>query len=211
MPAELRCFDAQCGARYAITEVLYNCPKCGALIEASYDFDADPAALKRLFRERRMSNAPLDASGVWRYRELFPFLDDFSPVVTLAGREHAVARCTHRGAVRRARSNRVQASGIQSDRFVQRQRNDLRSGAGAPAGHAARGVRVHRQHVGIDGRLRCGGRPRRADFPAARKYFFREAFAGARIWREHVRSGGELRSDSGAGARAGGTRWESIC
>ena len=83
MPAELRCFDAQCGARYAITEVLYNCPKCGALIEASYDFDADPAALKRLFRERRMSNAPLDASGVWRYRELFPFLDDFSPVVTL--------------------------------------------------------------------------------------------------------------------------------
>ncbi len=83
MPAELRCFDPQCGTRYAITEVLYNCAKCGALLEASYDFDCDPAALKRLFRERRMSNAPLDASGVWRYRELFPFLDDFSPVVTL--------------------------------------------------------------------------------------------------------------------------------
>jgi threonine synthase len=65
MPAELRCFNAQCGARYAMTAVLYNCEKCGALLEASYDFDYDPAELKKLFRERRMSNAPLDASGVW--------------------------------------------------------------------------------------------------------------------------------------------------
>jgi len=44
---------------------------------------SDTAALKRTFRERRMSNAPLDASGVWRYRELFPFLDDYSYVTTL--------------------------------------------------------------------------------------------------------------------------------
>jgi threonine synthase len=43
----------------------------------------EPADLKRLFRERRTGNAPLDASGVWRYRELFPFLDDYTHVVTL--------------------------------------------------------------------------------------------------------------------------------
>lgn len=30
-----------------------------------------------------MSNLPLDQSGVWRYREMFPFLDDLSHVVTL--------------------------------------------------------------------------------------------------------------------------------
>jgi threonine synthase len=83
MPAELKCFNPECGARYPITEVLYNCAKCGALLEASYRFDFEPAALKKVFRERRMSNAPLDASGVWRYRELFPFLADFSTVVTL--------------------------------------------------------------------------------------------------------------------------------
>jgi threonine synthase len=83
MPAELKCFNPECGARYAITDVLYNCAKCGALLEASYRFDFDPAALKKLFRERRMSNAPLDTSGVWRYRELFPFLGDFSTVATL--------------------------------------------------------------------------------------------------------------------------------
>jgi len=30
-----------------------------------------------------MSNAPLDQSGVWRYRELFPFVDDDRHIVTL--------------------------------------------------------------------------------------------------------------------------------
>jgi threonine synthase len=30
-----------------------------------------------------MSNAPLDQSGVWRYRELFPFIDDDRDIVTL--------------------------------------------------------------------------------------------------------------------------------
>ena len=34
--AELVCFNASCRARFAITEVLYNCPKCGGLIEAVY-------------------------------------------------------------------------------------------------------------------------------------------------------------------------------
>src|SRR5690242_18066614 len=39
--------------------------------------------LRRMWRERRMSNAPLDQSGVWRYRELIPFLSSYSCVVTL--------------------------------------------------------------------------------------------------------------------------------
>lgn len=82
--AELVCFDPDCRTRYAITDVLYNCPQCGGLLEAAYTHsDADPARLKRLFRERRMSNAPLDQSGVWRYRELMPFLEDYRHVVTL--------------------------------------------------------------------------------------------------------------------------------
>ncbi len=72
--------------------MLYNCPKCGGLIEAAYSgVSADAAALKRLFRERRMSNVPLDASGVWRYRELLPFLDDYAQRGDAAGGEHAAA------------------------------------------------------------------------------------------------------------------------
>jgi threonine synthase len=82
--AELVCFDPSCRVRYAITEVLYNCPKCGGLLEAGYSGDPlEPEFLKRRFRERRMNNEPLDQSGVWRYREMFPFLDDYRHVVTL--------------------------------------------------------------------------------------------------------------------------------
>jgi threonine synthase len=73
-----------CRERFAITEVLYNCPKCGGLLETTYSGPRPSAAeLRDLFRQRRLSNAPLDTSGVWRYRELFPFLNDYSHVVTL--------------------------------------------------------------------------------------------------------------------------------
>ena len=34
--AHLRCFESACQARYQITDVLYNCPKCGGLLEAAY-------------------------------------------------------------------------------------------------------------------------------------------------------------------------------
>src|ERR1700749_3906404 len=84
MQSELVCFNSACGARYAITDVLYNCTKCGGLLEARYDFGKpDVAALKKTLRERRMSNAPLDQSGVWRYRELFPFVENDADIVTL--------------------------------------------------------------------------------------------------------------------------------
>ena len=84
MKPSLACFNTACHAHFDINDVIYNCPKCGGLLEAQYDFAGiDPAALKRTWRERRTSNAPLEQSGVWRYRELFPFLDDYSHVVTL--------------------------------------------------------------------------------------------------------------------------------
>ncbi|MCX6628834.1 MAG: threonine synthase [Candidatus Solibacter sp.] len=84
MPAELACIEERCHARFAITAVLYNCPRCGGLLEAVYGKPAQSAdELKALWRARRMSNAPLDQSGVWRYREFIPFLDDLSRVVTL--------------------------------------------------------------------------------------------------------------------------------
>ena len=84
MHSHLACFNAACRARFDINDVLYNCPTCGGLLEGQYDFTGvDPSALKRIWRERRMDNAPLSQSGVWRYREMFPFLDDLDHVVTL--------------------------------------------------------------------------------------------------------------------------------
>ncbi len=82
--AHLKCFDSSCNSTYEITAVLYNCPKCGGLLEAAYERPQQtPEQLKKLFRERRLSNTPIDQSGVWRYRELFPFLDSTSHIVTL--------------------------------------------------------------------------------------------------------------------------------
>ena len=84
MTAELACFEKRCGARFPITEIIYNCPRCGGLLECVYPGRAvDGGALKVLWRERRMSNLPLDASGVWRFREMIPFLEGYDSVVTL--------------------------------------------------------------------------------------------------------------------------------
>jgi threonine synthase len=84
MQSDLVCINPACRARYGIEEVLYNCPECEGLLEAAYEFGApDTNALKQAWRERRMSNAPLDQSGVWRYRELFPFIEDDRHIVTL--------------------------------------------------------------------------------------------------------------------------------
>ncbi len=84
MPAILTCFESRCRARFDIADVLYSCPRCGGLLEVAYDSALpEPEQLRNTWRERRMSNDPLDQSGVWRYRELIPFLDDYSAVVTL--------------------------------------------------------------------------------------------------------------------------------
>ena len=82
--AELICFEAQCRTRYAIDEVLYNCPKCGGLLEVTYGApDKEPDELKRIWRQRRCDNSAIEQSGVWRYREMIDFVDDTRHVVTL--------------------------------------------------------------------------------------------------------------------------------
>lgn len=77
VPAQLDCLNPNCRAAFPIEEVIYTCPRCGALIEASGpELPQGAAAAKRLWRERRLSNAPLDQSGVWRYREMLGFFDE---------------------------------------------------------------------------------------------------------------------------------------
>lgn len=84
MQAYLVCFEHTCRAKYLLTDVIYQCPRCGGLLEVEYDRSAaDPDRWKTVWRERRMDNSPLNQSGVWRYREMFPFLEDESKVVTL--------------------------------------------------------------------------------------------------------------------------------
>jgi threonine synthase len=84
VPAELACFNERCRSRFPVTEVIYNCPRCGGLLETAYsDLRLQPESLKALWRGRRACNDPLDQSGVWRYREIIPFLDCYDSVVSL--------------------------------------------------------------------------------------------------------------------------------
>jgi threonine synthase len=85
MPAELVAIEQPETERFPIDEVIYTSPVSGSLLEIQFPAPAqDGPALRKLWRERRMSNHPLDRSGVWRYREFLPFWPDFEHVVTLS-------------------------------------------------------------------------------------------------------------------------------
>jgi threonine synthase len=84
MEAYLVCFEPGCRTKYALTDVLYQCPRCGGLLEVDYEWQtANTSAWKETWRERRMDNGSLNQSGVWRYREMLPFQGDTSGIVTL--------------------------------------------------------------------------------------------------------------------------------
>lgn len=88
---QLRCFG--CGSRIAGAEARpdFRCADCGELFEVEYPGWAqrgghdrpNPGALKWLWRERRSSGEALDESGVWRFRELLPILENFGNAVSL--------------------------------------------------------------------------------------------------------------------------------
>src|SRR5271165_4845777 len=82
----VRCIS--CGEVSAALAVDFRCTHCGELLEVEFinwssGSAPDPTKLKSLWRERRTSNQPLDESGVWRFRDVLPYLDDWSHVITL--------------------------------------------------------------------------------------------------------------------------------
>ena len=88
---QLRCFG--CGARISGAEAQpdFRCVQCGDLFEVEYPGWGErgghdrpnPGALRWLWRDRRCSSDALDHSGVWRFRELLPILENFDNAVTL--------------------------------------------------------------------------------------------------------------------------------
>src|SRR5712675_493747 len=64
----------------------FRCSQCGNLLEItdpSWKSGLSAATLRSLWRDRRASNAILDRSGVWRFRELLPRPASELQVVTL--------------------------------------------------------------------------------------------------------------------------------
>src|SRR5215831_16356925 len=82
----VRCIG--CGATAGDLAPDFRCTRCGELLEVNFpgwsgddDFHAD--RLKAIWRERRTSNQALDSSGVWRFREMLPELEDWNSAITL--------------------------------------------------------------------------------------------------------------------------------
>ena len=85
------CID--CGDLTDTASPDYRCPRCGDLLEISYPewnksgisssaSGVSAKDLKSTWKQRRLSSAPADLSGVWRFRELLPALND-GRVITL--------------------------------------------------------------------------------------------------------------------------------
>ena len=89
--AQLRCIA--CAALGESGAKSVRCPQCGDLLEVVYPGwktragmragGLDAAGLKSLWLQRRTSFNPLDESGVWRFREILPALNDWNHVITL--------------------------------------------------------------------------------------------------------------------------------
>jgi threonine synthase len=79
------CIEPDCGARYTLDERMYVCPRCNGLLDIEQDAQTklDASQLRELWAARLSSFDPRDRSGVWRYRELLPFVAD-TEIVTLS-------------------------------------------------------------------------------------------------------------------------------
>lgn len=84
-----QCINPVCATTVGVTESKVSCPKCGSLLEIKYEWDKLPVPKSLAYFEHRWSTkgteveGRLDFSGVWRFRELFPFYRTEEDVVTI--------------------------------------------------------------------------------------------------------------------------------
>jgi threonine synthase len=83
-------FQFRCIACGSVTDDAsqnFRCADCGDLLEVTYPLwkETNPPAadLKSTWRQRRLSRSAVDMSGVWRFRELLPALENPDQAITL--------------------------------------------------------------------------------------------------------------------------------
>ena len=93
-----RCIDPRCQATVELSDTAFRCPACGGLLDVAYHWDrlSVPKSLDRFEAKWANRHDRLDLSGVWRFRELFPFAPDDQVLTigegqTLCQRADAVA------------------------------------------------------------------------------------------------------------------------
>jgi threonine synthase len=83
--AFLQCIEESCRRRHSLEASEYRCDSCGGLLDVEYEMAApDRAALLANWQGRKASGLVEDQSGVWRFREMLPFVAPGQGVVTLA-------------------------------------------------------------------------------------------------------------------------------
>src|SRR4051812_36006901 len=70
-----KCINPKCGRTADLSDTSFRCSGCGGLLDVAYDWDRLPVPKSLKHFEAKWANRhdPLDFSGVWRFRDLFPF------------------------------------------------------------------------------------------------------------------------------------------
>ncbi len=101
-----QCINPDCNAQFPVDETHLSCPKCQAngfesLLDIRYDWDRCmvPKSLAgfeyRWMTKGDTGGGALDFSGVWRFRELLPFFNSESDIVTI-GEGRTNCQCADR-------------------------------------------------------------------------------------------------------------------
>ena len=90
--ARFACFE-RCGETYPLTEVIYRCRRCGALLDVEHDVtalrDRDGAGWRALFEQRWRRPDWFDGSGVWGKLEwVYPGIAPSNVVTVGEGGSH---------------------------------------------------------------------------------------------------------------------------
>jgi len=73
-----KCINPDCAAEFDCSQRLFDCPRCGELLDIVYEWDRlrVPERLSDFAGRWASRDNPLDFSGVWRFRELLDFCPD---------------------------------------------------------------------------------------------------------------------------------------
>jgi threonine synthase len=84
-----QCINPDCGLTFSVEQTLVACSGCGSLLDIKYDWSRLPIPKSLGFFEHRWgtkgtnTEGSIDFSGVWRFRELFPFYRTEADIVTI--------------------------------------------------------------------------------------------------------------------------------
>jgi threonine synthase len=84
-----QCINPACAQTYPVEEAKVACTACGSLLDIKYDWSRLPVPKSLNFFEHRWATkgtsteGRIDFSGVWRFRELFPFYRTEDDIVSI--------------------------------------------------------------------------------------------------------------------------------